>query len=175
LERLYPKVFELVRARLGAHLRSILESGDLVHEGLIEALRGLAGFRGTTEAELNAWCATLVENRIRQADRRRRAAMRDPARERSLHAPTTDGGRRDDPPAPGPSPSEDVSRLEQEERLLACLRELDEPYRRVIVLRHTDGMTWEAIAAELASASPDAARMLYQRARIELRKRVERR
>jgi len=178
LERFYPFVYQHVRARLGADLRTILESGDLVHEGLVEALRGLDGFRGTTEAEMRAWFAMLVENRIRQAARRRRTAMRDPSRERALDSPATDGGRRPEPESVAPTPSENVSGEEERARLLACLEGLDEPFRRVIELRHGGGFeaeetrTWEQVSSEMGSPSADAARMLYQRAKIELRKRM---
>lgn len=60
-----------------------------------------------------------------------------------------------------------------EERLLACLAKLEQPWRRVIQLRHVDGLEWDALAKALGRSDVEEVRRLYHRARIELRARFD--
>lgn len=80
-----------------------------------------------------------------------------------------------EPAASDPVPVEEIAQREQEALLESALDELDERQRQVILLRHHHDASWEQIAQMMESPSPDAARMLYARAKIELSKIVKRR
>ncbi len=61
-ERYYQRVHAIVRIRLGDELRRNLESGDVLHEALIEAIRSFHQFDARDEASLIHWLAKIVEN-----------------------------------------------------------------------------------------------------------------
>ena len=71
------------------------------------------------------------------------------------------------------SPSKEVARGEEGRRMWAALEGLKDRYRRVIVLRHFEGASWEMVAETLECPSTDAARMLYARATVVLKKSLE--
>jgi len=175
-ERYYPRVQQLVRLRLSPALRARMESGDLVHDALIAAIRGLSNFEVRDEGSLANWLARVVENTVRKAARHDRALKRDVAQERALdhvRAGIASGSVRFQAAAEGPSPSEVVAELETAERIEAALGRLSEEHREVILLRNWAGASWEGVAEALDRPSPDAARMLYGRALLELRKALE--
>ena len=80
----------MVRFRMGAELRSKLESMDLVQETLIRALGGLDDFTYTSEGEFVRWLSKIAENELRGSLRKLRADKRDVRKEVHLDddAPT---------------------------------------------------------------------------------------
>ena len=61
-------------------------------------------------------------------------------------------------------------RAMEDERVRAAMAKLEESHRRVLELRIAENLPWAEIARRLALSSPDAARMLYVRARMLLRR-----
>jgi RNA polymerase sigma-70 factor (ECF subfamily) len=57
------------------------DESDIVQHTLMDATRGLAEFRGETEAEFEAWMARMLERNILQSVRRNTADKRDIRRE----------------------------------------------------------------------------------------------
>lgn len=168
VERYLPRVRTVVRARLGHGLRRELESGDVVQETLIEVLVNLDRFEQRDEGSFVRWIAAIVENRLRQDARFFRAQRRDRARELALDS-GPEGGRRArfEPAVEGEGPASSAERREQLERLRAARAGLSERHRAVLEQREA-GASWDAVAAALALASPDAARMLHARAKAAL-------
>ncbi|MCU0864072.1 MAG: sigma-70 family RNA polymerase sigma factor [Planctomycetes bacterium] len=104
---------------------------DVVQETLLRALSApLAGVQN-----LRAWLAVVAANVARrfarQAHRQQRHARRLPGRD------------------PEPSVADAVSRTEAQQRVMAALLAMPEPYRSVLLLRFQAGFGYAAIAAEL--------------------------
>lgn len=125
---------ELIRHRrfLSALARSLVHdehrAEDVVQETFVAALEKppRAG------VPLKAWLAAVVRN-VAFKDRRSRARRYD--RERSVARSEV---------------SLDVQRdLELEEELVAAVRDLEEPFRTVVVLRHHRGLAYERIARDI--------------------------
>jgi RNA polymerase sigma-70 factor (ECF subfamily) len=57
------------------------DASDIVQQTLIDAMRGLAEFRGRSEGEFEAWMARLLERNVLQSVRRNTAEKRDIRRE----------------------------------------------------------------------------------------------
>jgi DNA-directed RNA polymerase specialized sigma24 family protein len=60
-ERVYERVLAIVRGRLGTGLRRFHESGDVVQEALLQAVRSLGQVQIADEAALLSWLASVVE------------------------------------------------------------------------------------------------------------------
>jgi RNA polymerase sigma-70 factor (ECF subfamily) len=171
LERYRPLLRLLARQiRLDARLRPRLDSSDLVQEALLKAHRGLAQFRGTTEAELIAWLQQILRHAALDAIDRETARQRDPALERSLQAVVEESSARLEAflASREPSPGERAERQELLLRIAAALDQLPEDQRDAVVLRDVMGTAVAEIAERLGRTEQSVAGLL-QRGRRRLR------
>ena len=102
-----------------------------------------------------------------------RAERRNREREVPIHGPGDSAGAALDPRAPDPSPSRIAAGRELEEIHDACVQELEDDQREVILLRDYAHGSWEFIAAQLGRPSAEAAMQLHARARAKLARKVE--
>lgn len=171
VERYYERVRPIVRARLGARLRTQVDSVDILQETFGDAVRMFDRFEMRDDASLIQWLAKIAELRVRAAAQRMNAAKRDPGREVRLDASGDSDGRPQRPhevAADNPTPSQALARGEDAERVLRCLDQLDELQREAILQRDFAGASWDSIAEALHKPSADAARMLHARALARL-------
>lgn len=176
--RYYVRVGHLVRRRLGGELRAHFESADLLQEALLEAFRDFDRYEIRRNADFMDWLAAIIENRIRAANQYIHREKRDRRREVALDhiRKSVSNGSLVLEPSAGLVPHSQRLMKEEEKLLLwEVLEGLPEEYRRVIVMRHFDKLRWDEVAEALGRASPDAARMLYARAKGELKKRLSQR
>lgn len=167
-QRYYERVRRIVRARLGAQLRSRLDSGDIVQEVFVSALRGFDRFDMRDEAALIHWLSVLAENRIRDAADHFGAEKRGDGRVVPLAQSGDSGSVAIDPATSGPGPAEHAARGEQLARLEAALDALPEDLREIVLLRDYAGMEWKDVAERVGRPSPDAARMAHGKALLRL-------
>jgi RNA polymerase sigma-70 factor (ECF subfamily) len=161
LTRYLPRLQRWASGRLPNGVRTMLDTGDLVQDAVINALRHLDTLEIRTEGALQAYLRRAVNNRI--IDLYRRAGRR-PVRE---EIPA-------DAPAAGTSPLEaaiGAEALESYERALARLREDD---REAIVLRVELGLDYDEMALQLGKPSAAAARMAVTRAIARLAEEMRR-
>ena len=71
-------------------------------------------------------------------------------------------------PTAGPTPSGAARSEEERELVAACMAEMPERERELIVSRNYAGEDWQTVADRCGAPSPDAARMLYNRALVRL-------
>ena len=169
LERLWVEMraylLEIARRDLGADLRSKLDASDIVQQSLLEAQRDLPEFLGTSDQELRSWLRQLVQHNLEDAGRHFRLARR-----RSVH--------REESISPGNAfalvdsrqltGSTMARRSESDRLLLAAIARLPELRRRIVLMRHRDGLNYCEIARRLDIAEP-AARKHWSRAVVQLR------
>ena len=174
-ERYYDRVRRIVRLRLGARLRETVDSGDILQETFMAAVRSLESFEMREEASLINWLSRLAERQIIAAADYHGAKKRDQRRNVSLTS-SLDSSQNlrtstlPDDRAPLPL---DATASEEEQRIVEdCLHRLPEEYRELILLRNYAGASWETVAEETGRPSPAAARMMHARAMIELGKLV---
>jgi len=175
--RYYEPVQRVVRSRLNTELRAEMESGDILHEAMIRAIKGLPSFEVRTRQELEGWFAKLVENYIRSAGRAVHTQKRDRDLEVSLEelkAYMEESSPDARPAARGPTPLELSAQQEQNQIYLDCLAEMSPEHREVLQLRLGLQLPWDEIS-ERIGRSPDAARMLLVRAQIQIQKCLRRR
>jgi RNA polymerase sigma-70 factor (ECF subfamily) len=161
LSRYLPRLQRWASGRLPSGIRTMNDTGDIVQEAVINALRHLDGIEIRTDGALQAYLRRSVNNRI--IDQYRRHGRRPPKEEIPDHAV-----------ADGPSPVEQAigaEALENYEKALASLREED---REMIVLRVELGLEYTEIASQLGKPSAAAARMAVTRAIARLAQAMRR-
>lgn len=160
--RYYDRVRPIVRHRLTPALRQVVDTGDILQETFLQAVRGLSRFEVREEAELIHWLARISERQVLAAFDRISAQKRDRAREVELGTDAELPARGDDGAA-----AEDLAREERSAAVDACLDALPEELREVILMRDHAGGSWDWIAAELRT-SASAVRRRHARALVEL-------
>jgi RNA polymerase sigma factor (sigma-70 family) len=161
LARYLPRLQRWASGRLPSGIRTMNDTGDIVQDAVINALRNLKGLEIRTDGALQAYLRRSVNNRI--IDQYRRHGRRPPREEIPENAVVA-----------GPSPLEDAigaEALEHYEKSLASLREED---REMIVLRVELGLDYAEIASELGKPSAAAARMAVTRAIARLAQAMRR-
>lgn len=145
------------------------DASDIVQHTLMDATRGLAEFRGETEAEFEAWMFRLLERNILQSVRKNTADMRDVRRE------TTDLNPTDSAQlvwhslaADQSSPESAIFRGEAALELAEALESLPEDQRLAVELRFLGQLPLKSIA-EYMSKSTGAVAGLIRRGIEQLR------
>jgi RNA polymerase sigma-70 factor (ECF subfamily) len=167
----------LVVTQLERKLQQRVSPSDVVQETFLEANRDFAQFRGTSSREFCAWLRQILVNNLhRVVEKHVLAAKRDVRREVSLERLASNLEQSTARleamlPDPGTSPSGNAQRHEMEVVLADHLAALPADYRAAIVLRHIEGLPFEAIGERL-DRSAGAARMLWLRAIQVLRERM---
>lgn len=161
----------LANAGLNPILAAKAGGSDLVQKTFIDAYQSMDRFRGSSEVELLAWLRRILQHNLTDLDREfRGTAARDVRRE--LHA--SDSRPIEHVADDAQSPSSEIASVEESRRLEHFLSRLPEGYREVIMLRNRDRLRFAEIGERLGR-SPDAARMLWNRAIELLQAEMERR
>ena len=164
------RVHWIIRLRMGAELRSKLESMDLVQDTLIHALGRLDDFTYQNEGDFVRWLSTIAENVIRSSLKRLHTDKRDIHREVPLDEQgSTDTGRflRTQGPIDTTTPSFIMSKKEDLAELERAIDQLKPEYREAIILTKIEGLSYKEISERLGK-SHDAVRKLVSRAILAL-------
>lgn len=171
IERNLDWVREHVHRRLGPVLRGKAETVDFVQDAMIDFLEYGPRFELSSDEQLRALLARIVENNLRDDNRKLRRERRDVGRERGR---ATDTVLRLDPPRKSiATPSRVAEREERHEWIRLALEFLDPADRQVIWLREWEGKTFDEIAAVM-ELTESGARMRYNRALPKLAEHVGR-
>jgi RNA polymerase sigma factor (sigma-70 family) len=135
-----PRLRAMARRHLPTNspLRRGFDSEDLQQEGLLQLVRSVAKFRGSTWPEFLAFVLAVLAQKTQQQARRQAVRRRELAPE--VASETLAG-----PPA---TPSVDAMAAEDRARLRRLIGELPEPYRTTVQLR-LDGVEPAVIARRL--------------------------
>jgi RNA polymerase sigma-70 factor (subfamily 1) len=164
------RVLWLVRLRMGAELRSKLESVDLVQDVLVSALNDLGNFTYKTEGDFVRWLSKIAENRLRDNLDKLHADKRDIRKEvrLNIHRSTLEESFAAAlEPIDATTPSAIISKREELDKLVKAIDTLKPEYREVIVLSKIEGFSYKEIGKRL-DKNPDAVRMLMPSAMAEL-------
>ncbi|MBN1259587.1 MAG: sigma-70 family RNA polymerase sigma factor [Anaerolineae bacterium] len=136
------------------------EAEDVVQDALIRAYRALDRFDETRP--FGPWLYRIVTNLSLNRLRQRRDTI-------------SWQGTEEDPlpiPAPLPGPEAQILTRETHERLYTEINALPDHYRRVLALRHGEGLSYQEIANRLHVPVSDVKSWLF-RARKRLKERLE--
>lgn len=175
-KRYESRIHRIARIRMGARVRSFMDSVDLVQNTYIVAMRRIQDLELRSHASIIQWLSRILENQIHDAADYANAGKRN----RDLEVPIAEANATDSTPGVRPEAREPqpLQRLAQNEiRAIfdSCVQELDEAQREVVLLRDYSGGSWDYIARELGRPNAHAAQELHRRARIKLAQLVSRR
>lgn len=161
----------LARQEIDSRFAGKFDSSDAVQQTLVAAWQNWDRFRGSSEAQRMAWLRQILAHQLANLARhyagtQSRAVDREQAIEQSLLESTSRLGSL--LPARVDSPS--AAAIENERRLQVAdaIESLPEDYRKVILLRNVQELSYEEIANQLGR-SEGAVRMLWVRALTALR------
>ncbi len=151
-----------LRARLDVdpRLDGKLDVSGVVQQTLLEAHQGLAGFRGTGEAELLAWLQQILSRNLLDEIRRLRRAKYDAALECSLEELST--CVRGNLAAQQSSPVTRACRHEELLHLSNALEQLPQDQQTAVVLHHLQGVPLAEVAAQMGRTKPAVAGLLHR-------------
>jgi RNA polymerase sigma-70 factor (ECF subfamily) len=173
LARFRPYLRVLARASLDPRLRGKLDPSDAVQEALVNAVRAIDRFRGTTDAELAAWLRQILARVLAGSARGFARDKRDAGRERPLAASVEDSSARLEAwlAADASSPSRRAERNEDLVRMAAAIDRLPDAQREALTLYRLRGVGLDEVAAQMGR-SPDAVAGLIKRAVHQLRQEL---
>lgn len=161
------------RAEVASWLKAKVDASDLVQQTLLEAHRGMATFRGETEAEWLGWLRRILSHNAADYVRRYHGVeKRRVGREVSLQR-GNDSERGDLELADGgATPSQLVMQMEQQLQVADALADLPEDYQEVVILRSMQQLPFDEVAERMGRSRP-ATQMLWLRAVKKLQEAME--
>jgi RNA polymerase sigma factor (sigma-70 family) len=155
--RYLPRLHRWTRGRLPQGVRPALETGDVVQEVLLNAIRTFPQFEPRHEGAFAAYLRTILANRLLDLGRR---AMRRPA-----PTPIEFEGEL---PSREASPFDLAVGREQRERFDAALQSLSAADQELIVMRLELEFSYEEMSTVLGRSNPNALRVATRRALLRL-------
>lgn len=165
---LYERHCAAVRARVESRLRGAVrrrhDCEDIVQTVFAEMLGGLARFTDRGEAAFRNWLLLKAMNEVRDA--RRRTLLRSGLRREITSSDTA----REFIIRLGRGPATHAEMADERRRLRDVLARLAPQDADVVRLRGIEGLAFAEVASRLRLPGPDAARMRYGRALLEVRR-----
>ncbi len=169
----YPRLLGEAHKLVPRNLWAKIGPEDVVQETLLDAWRDFPQFHGSSPEELWAWLGTLLRHTAQNGIQRFRGRLkRDVAREIALEARGTREKIEESLSVLGPSPADEAMRDDEALALFHALERLPPKYWAVISIHWSWGFTFEWIASLFGWASPEAARMRYNRGIARLRQEL---
>jgi RNA polymerase sigma-70 factor (ECF subfamily) len=174
LDRFRNYLHLLARLQMGFRTQGGADASDLVQQTLVQALRNLSKFRGSSEAEMAAWLRQIMARQLANFVRDQHRQKRDCGRQLSLEGALAQSASRLEVFLAGgeSSPSTKAIRNEEGVRLADALAALPDAQREAIVLHHLQHFPLETVGRHL-ERSPAAAAGLIKRGLRELRMRLQ--
>jgi RNA polymerase sigma-70 factor (ECF subfamily) len=154
-------------------LQDPADASDITQEVFIKVFRNIRGFHG--ESSLRTWIYRIA---LHEASNQRRWWSRHKRREIAMEAPCCSRGTEDADSESQPfgatladggcSPFDYAAQEELRVRVEACLRQVPEVFRSVVVLREIEGFTYEEIA-EILQVNLGTVKSRLTRGRAALR------
>jgi DNA-directed RNA polymerase specialized sigma24 family protein len=161
--RYYERIYRIVRIRLGARVRSVLDARKLEAETRADASAALRGMVPNDHAGLIQWLAGIAERRLL-------AGQPSPTKlAPGMLTESSVGG------AATQVPASYVGNPELREIYDACVESLAGRRREIVLLREYARCSWDQIAAEMHFESTAIARDEYRRAQLEIAAALRRR
>jgi RNA polymerase sigma-70 factor (ECF subfamily) len=163
LNEFRPFLLQIANDQMPSQFRCKLGGSDIVQQSFMNASRSFDQFHGKSPNELTNWLARIVVNNVLSARRHFRSEKRNAEQEIRMTLNGSTAAGQLDIPCEGSSPSKRMISEERRLHIAKGLSKLSEDYRRVILMRHQDGLSFSEMGMAL-QRSADATRKLWARA-----------
>ena len=175
IARYYERLRRFVRPLLNRKVRSLLDSSDIVQQTFAKAIPNIGRFEMRDDGSFRHWLEEYARHQVTDAaDKARTIKRTEPAPPLRLDD-SHDGLGRVEVPAAGQPPSELAAAAEVLAAITACLTEIPEHHRRVILLRDIEGLEWLEVARIMQKNGDSAVREMHRRAQQEMKRLLAKR
>ena len=175
IARYYERLRCFVRPLLSRKLRSLLDSSDIVQQTFTKAIPNIGRFEMRDDGSFLHWLEEYAKHQVTDAaDKAKTVKRTEPAPPLRLDD-SHDGLGRVEVAAAGRPPSELAAAAEVLAAITACLTEIPEHYRRIILLRDIEGLAWLDVARIMNKNTESAVRELHRRATQEMKRQLAKR
>ena len=159
-----PYLRMLARTQARKAYQAKMGASDIVQQTMLQAVQGLDGFRGETEAEFRGWLRQILARHLCHLDRDLHRDKRDIRREQSMEQKLAQSSMRLEGllAGDGPTPSQNAAFGENVVKVADAIDRLPESQREAIRLHYLEGMKLAEVAAELDKTSGAVAGLLHR-------------
>ena len=162
--RYEPYLRMLARTQMRKAYQAKVGASDMVQQAMMQAVQGLDGFRGKTEAEFRAWLRQILARHLCHLDRDLHRDKRDIRREQSMEQKLAQSSMRLQGllAGEGPTPSQNAAMGENVLRMAEAIERLPESQREAIRLHYLEGMKLSEVAEQLDKSTGAIAGLLHR-------------
>ncbi|NND95986.1 MAG: sigma-70 family RNA polymerase sigma factor [Pirellulaceae bacterium] len=159
-----PYLRMLARTQMRKAYQAKVGASDMVQQAMMQAVQGLDGFRGGTEAEFRAWLRQILARHLCHLDRDLHRDKRDIRREQSIEQKLAQSSLRLEGllAGEGPTPSQNVAFGEHVLQVSEAIERLPESQRDAVRLHYLEGMKLSEVASKLGKSTGAVAGLLHR-------------
>jgi RNA polymerase sigma-70 factor (ECF subfamily) len=159
-----PYLRMLARTQARKAYQAKLGASDMVQQVMLQAVQGLDGFRGGTEAEFRGWLRKILAHHLCHLDRDMHRDKRDVRREQSMEQKLAASSMRLEGllAGDGPTPSQNVAFGENVLKVAEAVDRLPETQRDAIRLHYLEGLKLSEVAEQLDKSTGAVAGLLHR-------------
>jgi RNA polymerase sigma-70 factor (ECF subfamily) len=159
-----PYLRMLARTQQRRAYQAKVGASDMVQQAMLQAVQGLDGFRGQTEAEFRAWLRKILSHHLCHLDRDMHRDKRDVRREQSMEQKLAKSSLRLEGllAMEGPTPSQKVALGEHVLLVADAVERLPESQREAIRLHYLEGLKLSEVAERIDKSTGAVAGLLHR-------------
>jgi RNA polymerase sigma-70 factor (ECF subfamily) len=159
-----PYLRMLARTHARKAYQAKVGASDIVQQAMMQAVQGLDGFRGGTEAEFRGWLRQILAHHICHLDRDLHRDKRDIRREQSMEQKLAQSSMRLQGllAVDGPTPSQNAALGENVLQVAEAVQRLPDSQREAIQLHYLEGMKLSEVADQMQKSSGAVAGLLHR-------------
>ncbi len=159
-----PYLRMLARTQMRKAYQARIGASDMVQQAMLQAVQGLDGFRGATEAEFRGWLRQILARHLCHLDRDLHRDKRDIRREQSMEQKLAQSSMRLEGllAGDGPTPSQNVAISEHVLKVAEAVERLPESQREAVRLHYLEGLKLSEVAEKLEKSTGAVAGLLHR-------------
>ncbi len=159
-----PYLRMLARTQVRVAYQAKFGASDMVQQVMLQAVQGLDGFRGETEAEFRGWLRQILARHLCHLDRDLHREKRDIRREQSMEQKLNQSSLRLEAllAADGPTASQNLAVGENILKVAEAVECLPETQRDAVQLHYLEGLKLSEVAERLDKSSGAVAGLLHR-------------
>lgn len=159
-----PYLRMLARTQMRQAYQARIGASDMVQQAMMQAVQGLDGFRGATEAEFRGWLRQILARHLCHLDRDLHRDKRDIRREQSMEQKLAQSSMRLEGllAGDGPTPSQNVAISEHVLKVAEAVERLPDSQREAVRLHYLEGLKLSDVAERLDKSTGAIAGLLHR-------------